>query len=113
MTALPPLPRVELALRQATEWFAAELASHAVFAQPDHGAARDLLAAVLERLGFGSECATWRNCYLTGAQELRANAIEHTELSSAGLAPALTITQLFDSIAIRIDGPRAAAESLP
>ncbi len=92
--------------------FAAELASHAVFAEPDHDAARELLAAVLERLGYGAENATWRNSYLTGAQELRAKAIEHTELSSAGLAPALTITQLFDSIAIRINGPKAWAERL-
>jgi len=66
-----------------------------------------VLASVLERLGFGSENATWRNCYLTGAHELRTKKIEHTELSSAGFAPALTITQLFDSVAIRIDGPRA------
>lgn len=47
-----------------------------------------------------------------GASELRANKIEHTEISSAGLAPALTITQLFDSIAIRIDGPKAWSERL-
>jgi len=92
--------------------FAAELASHAVFAAPDDDDARELLATVLERLGFGSECATWRNCFLTGAQELRAKTIEHTELSSAGLAPALTITQLFDSIAIRINGPKAWGERL-
>jgi alkyl sulfatase BDS1-like metallo-beta-lactamase superfamily hydrolase len=87
--------------------FAAELASHAVFADPDRDDARDLLATVLERLGYGAENATWRNCYLMGANELRTNKIEHTEVSSAGLAPALTITQLFDSIAIRINGPKA------
>lgn len=92
--------------------FAAELASHAVFAEPDHRAARELLAAVLERLGYGAENATWRNSYLVGAHELRADKIEHTEVSSAGLAPALTITQLFDSIAIRIDGPKAWGERL-
>ena len=92
--------------------FAAELASHAVFADPGNDAARELLATVLERLGYGSECATWRNCFLTGAQELRTKTIEHTEVSSAGLAPALTITQLFDSIAIRIDGPKAWNERL-
>ena len=92
--------------------FAAELASHAVFADPGHGAARELLASVLERLGYGAENATWRNSYLTGARELRTNKIEHTEVSSAGLAPALTITQLFDSIAIRINGPRAWNERL-
>ncbi len=92
--------------------FAAELASHAVFADPDNDAARDLLATVLEHLAYGSECATWRNCYLTGAQELRTGKIEHTEVSSAGLAPALTITQLFDSAAIRVDGPKAWGERL-
>ena len=92
--------------------FAAELASHAVFAEPDNDAARQLLAAVLERLGYGAENATWRNSYLTGAKELRTGTIEHTEVSSAGLAPALTITQLFDSIAIRIDGPKAWDEHL-
>jgi alkyl sulfatase BDS1-like metallo-beta-lactamase superfamily hydrolase len=92
--------------------FAAELASHAVFAEPDHDAARELLASVLQRLGYGAENATWRNSYLTGAHELRTKTIEHTELSSAGLAPALTITQLFDSIAIRINGPKAWNEVL-
>ena len=92
--------------------FAAELASHAVFADPDRDDARDLLATVLERLGYGAENATWRNCYLMGATELRTNKIEHTEISSAGLAPALTVTQLFDSIAIRINGPEAWEQRL-
>jgi alkyl sulfatase BDS1-like metallo-beta-lactamase superfamily hydrolase len=92
--------------------FAAELASHAVFAQPDHAAARDLLASVLERLGYGSENATWRNCYLQGAQELRTGKVAPTFTNSAGMAPALTTTQLFDSIAIRVDGPKAWSESL-
>jgi alkyl sulfatase BDS1-like metallo-beta-lactamase superfamily hydrolase len=38
--------------------FAAELASHAVFADPDHQGATDLLADVLTRLGYGSEAGT-------------------------------------------------------
>ena len=91
--------------------FAAELASHAVFAEPGHEAARELLADVLARLGYGAENATWRNCYLTGARELR-DGVQHTELSSAGLAPALTVTQLFDSVAIRLDGSKAWSEHL-
>ncbi len=92
--------------------FAAELASHAVFADPQNGPARELLAEVLERLGYGAENATWRNSYLMGARELRTDRIEHTEVSSAGLAPALTVTQLFDSIAIRVNGPKAWNERL-
>jgi alkyl sulfatase BDS1-like metallo-beta-lactamase superfamily hydrolase len=50
--------------------FAAELASHAVFADPNHAAARTVLAEVLTRLGHGSENATWRNCFLSGAAEI-------------------------------------------
>jgi alkyl sulfatase BDS1-like metallo-beta-lactamase superfamily hydrolase len=91
--------------------FAAELASHAVFAAPDSETARQVLCTALTELGYGSECATWRNCFLIGAQEL-FHAIEHTEVSSAGMAPALTVTQLFDSIAIRINGPKAWNERL-
>ena len=87
--------------------FAAELASHAVFAQPDHAGAREVLAAALEALGYGAENATWRNAYLTGAHELRTGEIGHTDINSAGLAPALTVTQLFDSVGIRIVGSKA------
>ena len=86
--------------------FAAELASHAVFADPSHDMARTLLADVFTRLGYGSECGTWRNNYLTGAQELGGQVVT-SMVSSAGMASALTITQLFDSLAIRINGMRA------
>ena len=86
--------------------FAAELASHAVFADLNDEPARALLDDVLTRLGYGAECATWRNNYLTGALELRAAPVA-TVVSAAGMAPALTVTQLFDSLAIRIDGKRA------
>jgi alkyl sulfatase BDS1-like metallo-beta-lactamase superfamily hydrolase len=86
--------------------FAAELGSHAVFAAPDNQEARKLLADVLTQLGFGAENGSWRNNYLTGAAELLAPP-KQTEWSPSGMAAALTITQLFDSIAIRINGPKA------
>ncbi|HVX20323.1 MAG TPA: alkyl sulfatase dimerization domain-containing protein [Acidimicrobiales bacterium] len=91
--------------------FAAELGSHAVFADPGCAAARDVLAEALTRLGYGAECATWRNCFLMGARELQ-HGVKATAVSAAGIAPAMTVTQLFDSIAIRIDGPRAAGTTL-
>ena len=91
--------------------FAAELANHAVFAAPDSETARQVLRTALTELGYGAECATWRNCFLMGAREL-FHEIEHTDISSAGMAPPLTVTQLFDSIAIRINGPKAWNEHL-
>ncbi|MCZ4578269.1 MBL fold metallo-hydrolase [Gordonia amicalis] len=104
---------VEAAVAKAQEFadegdlrFAAELAGHAVFAQPDHAGAKKLLAQVFTKLGYGSECATWRNNFLVGADEL-VGPPHPAPVSGSGIASALTITQLFDSLAIRIDGPRA------
>ncbi|MCK9874540.1 MBL fold metallo-hydrolase [Frankia sp. Ag45/Mut15] len=88
--------------------FAAELLNHAVFADPASEDARDLLADVYTRLGFGAENGTWRNFYLTGAQELRqGTAHGAADVDTTALAGALTIEQILDSFAIRINGPRA------
>jgi linear primary-alkylsulfatase len=93
--------------------FAAELLKHAVFADPEDSAARDALAEVYRQLGFGAENATWRSFYLTGALEL-GHGLKAPPLGDlgAGMTAALTVEQLFDSLAIRVNGPRAAAESL-
>ena len=91
--------------------FAVELASHAVFADPGDPAARELLAPGLARLGLGAENATWRNAYLTGASELRYG-VGRTDVSAGGLLSVLTVTQLFDTLAIRVVGPRAWNEDI-
>ena len=49
----------------------AQLVDHLVFSDPANAAARELEADALEQLGYQTENATWRNFYLTGAQELR------------------------------------------
>jgi len=92
--------------------FAAELLKHAVFADPADSAAKEALAQVYERLGHGCENATWRGFYLTGTLELR-EGVEPPPLGDlgAGMASALSAEQILDSLAIRIDGPRAASES--
>ena len=74
-------------------------------------AQRGLIGQGLQRLGYGAENATWRNCFLMGAQELR-DGIKPTALAASGMARAMTVTQLFDTIAIRIDGPRAVGTAL-
>ncbi|MCY9786726.1 MBL fold metallo-hydrolase [Nocardiopsis sp. EMB25] len=91
--------------------FAAQLLRHAVFADPAHTGARELLASVFERLGFGAENATWRNCYLMGARELR-ESVTPTSLAFARMTASLTVTQVFDLIGIRVDGLKAARTPL-
>lgn len=93
--------------------FAAELLDRVVFADPDHATAKDVLAGVYERLAYGAENGTWRNFYLMGAHELRHGIEPSTAtLGSASLVSALTVEQLLDAIAIRINGPMAWDERL-
>ncbi|HZJ26188.1 MAG TPA: alkyl sulfatase dimerization domain-containing protein [Acidimicrobiia bacterium] len=88
--------------------WAAQLLDHVVFAEPDHGDARVLLADVLEQLGYQTENATWRNFYLMGTHELRHGVAEMPPLRATA-ASALTLDQVFDVLAVRIDGAAAAS----
>jgi alkyl sulfatase BDS1-like metallo-beta-lactamase superfamily hydrolase len=91
----------------------AQVVNHVVFADPDNAAARDLQAAALEQLGDGAENATWRNFFLNGATELReGNLGTPTSTASADMIAILTLEQILDSLAIRVDGPRAAGEQI-
>jgi alkyl sulfatase BDS1-like metallo-beta-lactamase superfamily hydrolase len=93
--------------------WAAELANHAVFAAPDHPAAREVLADTYEQLGYGSENGTWRDFYLSGTTELRNGRFgTPTEISAADVIGQLTPSMLFDAIAIQVDGPKAWHEHL-
>jgi linear primary-alkylsulfatase len=119
------LTRVREALEQGEYRWAAEIASHAVFAEPESREARELEAQALEQLGYQAESAVWRNLYLVGAKELRegppggtgegegaedkegVRAARGRRVGSADVARALTIEQLWDAIGARLDGPRA------
>jgi alkyl sulfatase BDS1-like metallo-beta-lactamase superfamily hydrolase len=105
----------EAALAKARESFdagdyrwVAEVVNHVVFAEPDNEAARELQAEALERLGFGAENATWRNFFLMGAKELRQGvAGTPTATAPPDIVANLSVNQLLDAMAIRLDGPRA------
>ncbi|WP_406050401.1 alkyl/aryl-sulfatase [Kribbella sp. NBC_00889] len=91
----------------------AEVVNHVVFAQPDHAAARELLADTYEQLGYGSENGTWRNFYLSGATELRDGSFgTPTVTASADVVSNLSPDMLFDAFAIQLDGPRAWDQAL-
>jgi alkyl sulfatase BDS1-like metallo-beta-lactamase superfamily hydrolase len=110
----------EAVLAKARESFAAgdyrwvaEIVNHVVFAEPENREARELQADALEQLGFGAENATWRNFFLMGARELR-EGISGTPTATAppDVVARLTVSQLLDAMAIRLNGPRAAAHHL-
>ncbi|MWB97928.1 alkyl/aryl-sulfatase [Agromyces seonyuensis] len=88
--------------------WAATLLDHAVFADSTHGAAKALYADTLEQLGYGSENGTWRNFFLSGATELReGNFGTPTVANAPDIIAQLSPEQLFDSVAITVDGPKA------
>ncbi len=103
----------QTAFDEADYRWAAEILNHALFADPSHQAAKALQAGTLEQLGFGAENGTWRNAFLAGATELReGNFGTPAETASADMFAALSPEQVFDAIAIRVDGLRAWDERL-
>ena len=81
-----------------------------IWAEPDNMAARELAAKAHTQLGYTNENATWRNAYLSAAQELRHGLPEgdknHRVLRDVlkGMSPVL----LLNSMSIRLNGPKAA-----
>ncbi len=89
--------------------WAAQVLNHVVFAEPAHTEAKELLADVLEQLGYQTENGVWRNFYLTGAQELRHGVLDLGRGSgvNADTLAAMPVAMLLDYLAVRLDGPAA------
>jgi alkyl sulfatase BDS1-like metallo-beta-lactamase superfamily hydrolase len=110
--ALGGIDRVVALARKAYEegdfrW-AATLLDHAVFADSSHAGARALYAETLQQLAYGAENATWRNFFLSGAMELQdGNFGTAGQVAAPSLLSQLTPEQIFDGLAISVDGPRA------
>jgi alkyl sulfatase BDS1-like metallo-beta-lactamase superfamily hydrolase len=85
----------------------AEVVNHLVFADPGNAEARELQARALEQLGYGAENGTWRNFFLMGAHELRHGSGGTAASTPPDFIVSLSDEQLFDALAIQIDGPRA------
>ncbi|MFQ6328145.1 alkyl/aryl-sulfatase [Nocardia sp. CWNU-33] len=86
----------------------AQVVNYVIFADPTNTAAKALQANTFEQLGYGSENATWRNFYLSGAYELRNGTFgTPSKPDSPSVLAALTVEQIFDVWALRVDGPKA------
>ena len=86
-----------------------EILNKLVYAEPDNQQAKDLLAQVYEQLGYQYESTSMRNVFLSAAQELR-NGVQKVEANhgaSPSLARAMTTSQWWDAVAIRVDSHRA------
>jgi len=111
----------DLVLSKASEAFekgeyrwVAQVLNHVVFAEPENERARLLQADALEQLGYQSESAVFRNFYLFGAQELRHGVKKPRGRMSPPLdvVQALTPDMIFDSMAVRLNGPKAKGKAI-
>jgi len=131
---LDPLPPAEAAVkyvefmggaaevkRRAQESFergeyrwVATVMNHVVFANPDDAEARALLARAYDQLGYQAESGPWRDVYLSGAYELRHGVTSPpvTTASAADLLQHLPVERFFDSMAARVNGPKAFDENV-
>ncbi len=94
--------------------WAAELLNHAVFGDPSSKSAKELLAKTYEQMGYVAEAATWRNSYLSAAQELR-NGPPAKGVSKAMLMEMLLQTPMdrfLEAMAAGLNGPDAEGKNL-
>jgi alkyl sulfatase BDS1-like metallo-beta-lactamase superfamily hydrolase len=102
--------RAQAAIDAGEYRWAAMLLNQVVFAGGETMAAREMLAGVYTQLGYQAEAGTWRNIYLTGAQELRNGPMKLPPLSlSADVLQATPADMLLDVIAVRINPEKALA----
>lgn len=92
--------------------WAATLLNHVIFAGGETAEAREALAWVYTQLGYRTEAGSWRNIYLNGAQELRAEA---QPPRPAPFRPevlgAATTAMILDVAAVRLNPEKAAGHS--
>jgi alkyl sulfatase BDS1-like metallo-beta-lactamase superfamily hydrolase len=96
----------------AYRWVA-ELLNKAVFFDPEHSAAKAVLAKTYDQLGYQAESAPWRDVYLSAAYELRHGGPDK------GIDIALMrdilfetpIERFFDTLSVRLNGPKAEGKN--
>lgn len=109
----PVMTKADAAIAAGQYRWAAQLLNHLVFADPENARARESLAGVYTQLGYQAEAGTWRNIYLTGAQELRHGvAILPATTISPSLVQAAPTAMLLDYAAVRLNPNRAAGKKL-
>lgn len=95
----------------AYRWVA-ELLNKAIFADPDHDAAKALLARTYDQLGYQAESAPWRDVYLSAAYELRhggpSKGIDIAVMRDILLET--PVERFFDTLSVRLNGLKAEGE---
>jgi len=101
------LGRAHASFEEGDYRWVAEVVNHVIFTDPTNAEALELQARTFEQLAYGAENATWRNVFLMAARELREGPVVSPATLPLDMLSRLTVSQIFDTMAVRIDGPRA------
>lgn len=105
------LARAKEAMSAGDHRWAIALLNHLAFADKENKAAREMLAEIYTQSAYRAEAGTWRNIYLSGAQELRSGV---ASLPAAGLSldmiRATPTHMLLDFAAVRLNPERVAGQ---
>jgi alkyl sulfatase BDS1-like metallo-beta-lactamase superfamily hydrolase len=85
-----------------------------VFANPESVHGKNLLADSYEQMGYQAESGPWRSVYLQGAYELRNGVpdVATTNTASPDTIDAMPPEIMFDYLAVRLNGPKAAGKKI-
>ncbi|MFA0442344.1 hypothetical protein BCU70_01385 [Vibrio sp. 10N.286.49.C2] len=94
--------------------WAATLGNDLVFAYPDNQQAKYLQADILEQMGYQAENGTWRNFYLSGANELRHGITKSgaPNTSSMDMIANMSTKLVFDYMGVQLDAQRADGKNI-
>ena len=84
-----------------------------LWVEPDHAEARSLAARAHQQLGYMAENATWRNAYLSAAQELRSgvNTASRNHRVLRDVVKGMSTYLLLNALSVRVNGMSAIGDA--
>ena len=103
------LARVREDLEAGRYRWVVHILDQVIWAEPEHREARELAAIAHTQLGYGAENATWRNAYLSAAQELREGVPEGTKnpRSLRDVTKGMSVLPALNALSVRLNGSKA------
>lgn len=85
---------------------------HVLWAEPGNAAARQLAAAAHQQLAYQAENATWRNAYLSAAQELREGLPTRAGARVLrDVVKGMRASMLLNALSVRLNGEKAVDQA--
>ena len=108
------LKKASQSMQRGEYRWVAEVLNHLVFAQPDNGSAKQMLAEAYRQLGYQSESGPWRDIYLSGALELLSGTPDqhYDPVFAKAFVQQVPLMQFMKALSVRLDGEKAEGERL-